>query len=171
MKYLPKFYWHSWQHMWNANWCATLVLNITELGYNPIYFKICNILYCNIFLNFSGKKYYWQVNQEQKVNHYLNIGTQWPTAGVLLIKVQSPLPLQNTLVAQGNTAVTPLLMHWSYCSFALSHRYHIPLKTVHWVTPCIPILLRRLISHVYHPNKPGTIRPGWIWYSIQHCSD
>ena len=23
------------------------------------------------------------------------------------------------------TAVTPLLMHWSYCSLALSHRFHI----------------------------------------------
>ena len=27
-------------------------------------------------------------------------------------------------MAQCNTAVTPLLMHWSYCSFAVSHPYH-----------------------------------------------
>ena len=28
-------------------------------------------------------------------------------------------------MAQGNTAVTPLLTHWSYCSLALNHRYYV----------------------------------------------
>ena len=30
--------------------------------------------------------------------------------------------------AKCKTAVTPLLMHWSYCSLALSHRFHVPSK-------------------------------------------
>ena len=38
-------------------------------------------------------------------------------------------------MAWHKTAVTPLLMHWSYCSHVLSHRYYLPKwlnKTVTW---------------------------------------
>ena len=34
-----------------------------------------------------------------------------------------------TLMAKCNTAVTPLLTHWSYCSLALSHRHDIAYST------------------------------------------
>ena len=35
------------------------------------------------------------------------------------------------MMAESKTAVTPLLMHWSYCSLALSHRY-VPWECMGW---------------------------------------
>ena len=35
-------------------------------------------------------------------------------------------------MAQSKTAVTPLLMHWSYCSLALSHPYIFSVNSVHF---------------------------------------
>ena len=44
---------------------------------------------------------------------------------------------------KGNTAVTPLLTHWSYCSLVLSHRFKVNLISMHFIViisiRCIPI--------------------------------
>ena len=34
---------------------------------------------------------------------------------------------------KGNTAITPLLTHWSYCSLVLSHRFKVNLISMHFI--------------------------------------
>ena len=48
-------------------------------------------------------------------------------------------------MAKCKTAVTPLLTHWSYCSLALSHRYHVEEMTRPWGAT---INLRRTIGWI-----------------------
>ena len=48
-------------------------------------------------------------------------------------------------MAKCNNAVTPLLTHWSYCSLALSHRYHVEEMTRPWGAT---INLRRTIGWI-----------------------
>ena len=52
------------------------------------------------------------------------------------------LPSQNLSMAQCKTAVTPLLMHWSYCSLALSHHYD---DLVYWCIYTQPWGVKQLL--------------------------
>ena len=82
-------------------------------------------------------------------------------------KVQMCISLKLILMALCKTAVSPLLMQWSYCSLALSHRYKYNFfhsESQEWSTgSCLVVLCYGLVRVNFDVTKHSGI---FIWYMV-----
>ena len=67
--------------------------------------------------------------------------------------------------------ITPVLMHWSYISFALTHCYiHVPLSDfIHGDAPHLPgcLYARKCSTHLKNTRRKG-YTTSWIWILYIH---
>ena len=83
-----------------------------------------SFVHCNSFLGaeaVSDSVFNWSMIYQSFANATPNCAKQYQLTHTYSLDNSSK---RNISMAKCKTAVTPLLMHWSYCSLALSHRYH-----------------------------------------------
>ena len=111
----------------NLEWCHVHFMHDLYITFIRQVIGPSKNLHGIIFSTKFDFKYRW--NQDWTACHhkhpgpYLNIKTVFPRYGDSLVKYKTVAYNSIALCIEGKTAISPVLMHWRYCSISLSHWY------------------------------------------------
>ena len=75
---------------------------------------------------------------------------------LLTCRLSTKSSKRGTSMAQWKTAVSPLLMHWQYCSLSLSHQYAVVMLCFTVITSSLPLDLCDLFFYIIKSCFIGT---------------